>query len=186
MQAQAARLGVCEGFSPLRRYLWPEPRAGECSPAAEVLQAGSAVARGMADAPGLVTQGSDWISNFICGLHWDPFLNMSAPVRSLCTSCSPSAREFLQKFFEQEFCRSCTSSSRLNKALKHLINFKHTNSLDYIRVSTCLKLSMCLGILQDRVLSKHICLVQDIVHKNSCWNGTEELLKSICVLINIL
>lgn len=99
MQAQAARLGVCEGFSPLRRYLWPEPRAGECSPAAEVLQAGSAVAQGMVDAPGLVTQGSDWISNFICGLHWDPFLNMSAPVRSLCTSCSPSARGISPEVF---------------------------------------------------------------------------------------
>lgn len=57
---------------------WPEPRAGKGSPAAEMLQAGSAVAPGMVDAPGLVPQGWDWISDSICALHWDPvFLNIS-------------------------------------------------------------------------------------------------------------
>lgn len=91
--------------------------AGEHPPAAEMLQAASAVARGMVDAPGLVTQGWGWISNFMCGLHWDPVLNVSAPVRSLCTYCAQVSIEFLQKFFEQEFCRSCTPSSHLTKHL---------------------------------------------------------------------
>lgn len=77
VQAQAVRLGMCQGFTSLRWFLWPEPRAGEGSAAAEMLQAGSAVAPGMVDAPGLVPQGWDWISDSICALHWDPVFNIS-------------------------------------------------------------------------------------------------------------
>lgn len=102
VQAQAGRLGMCQGFTALRWFLWPEPRAGKGSPAAEMLQAGSAVAPGMVDAPGLVPQGWDWISDSSCALHWEPVWNIPGTFVHTVAKCLwDFSRSFLNGSFAE-------------------------------------------------------------------------------------
>lgn len=68
-----------------------------------------------------------------------PSLEISAPVRSLCKSCFPDARgmNYSGSFCLHLSCARVKGNQKLklhiftssNKALKHLINFKHTDSL---------------------------------------------------------
>lgn len=120
VQVQAARLGMCEGFTPLRPYLWPEPRAGECSPAAEMLQAGSAVARGMANAPGLVTPRLRLDIKFYL---WSPL----GPSLEYVSSCE----ELLYILFPTcpwNFSRSFLNRSFAEAARLHLVLTKHLST----------------------------------------------------------
>lgn len=74
VQAQAARLAMCDGFTALRGYLWPEPQAGEHL--TEMLH-GSAVAQGMVDAPRLRLDIKFYL--------WSPLGPFLECVRNLCT-----------------------------------------------------------------------------------------------------
>lgn len=103
---------------------WPEPWAGKGSPAAGMLQAGSA-GPGMVDAPRLVPQGWDCISNSICALLWTLSWIYQEPLYILY----PSACGISPEFFWTGVLQKLHIFISSNKALKHLINFKHTNSL---------------------------------------------------------
>lgn len=120
VQAQAARLGMWGIHSP-QWYLW----AGKHSPAAEMLQAASGW---------WILQV--WLLKAEAGYHilfvisigtlsWICQLLYKEPLYILC----PSARGISPEVFWTGVLQKLHAFISSNKALKHLINFKHTNNL---------------------------------------------------------